>query len=172
MLALWLWLDSSGILGSEPPTSGRPAAFTPSPAGSAQPTATASVTIVAKPTADGRFTIEVSEQELNALLTQYDTPFIDNVQVTLTAGKVRLEADAKDPLPGTLTAEGLLVVSDGKLRLVVQKAQVGPLPLPQAMTDLLEDQANQALANVDELQSYTVERVEVRLGRARVTVSR
>ena len=140
------------------------ASATPRPA----PSPTPKAQVPATPGA--RFTIEVEQAELNALLAQQqiDAP-IRNPAVLLEPGKVVLSAVTTDPVTAPLEASGTLAAVEGRLRLVLGSAKAAGLPLPGAVTALVEAAANDALAQVTSQRSIYVESVEILQGKLRLT---
>lgn len=176
-LLLMLWLVIGAGLASPPSLSsilgGGP---TPTPTATPDPRAGEQLLDRARATATAaasgaRFVVEVTDAEINSLLAQQtSTAAVKDVTVQFLAGKLSVRAGIVEPVPLSAQAEGTLVAQNGDLSLTLDSGSAGALPLPRAVLDLLEGQANQALAEALARQNVYVEGVELLPGRARLTV--
>ena len=159
---LWVLVDSGTLAWPLATTALAPAA-TPTPA----------VASVPRPPASGqtRFTIEISEAEANALLAQREglSRAVTELGVRFQAGGLVLDARLADPVPVAVRAKGKLVAADGRLRLVLDEAKAGVVPLPSAALELLEGVANEALADAIAGRDVYVESVELLPGIVRLS---
>ncbi len=141
-----------------------------------RPTPTATATPTRQPsqataTVPARFTLEITDAEVNAALAQQEdsVPGVKEVVVRFEDGKLRLVATLAEPVPAQVQATGTLAAAGGRLYLILADAQAGILPLPRAAVDLLESRANAALGELTASRKIHVESVEVLPGRARLT---
>ncbi len=116
-----------------------------------------------------RFSLDIDQNELNSLLAQQTDLPVKNQAVALTPGKITFTAVGADPAGVPLEAVGTLLALDGRLRLVLQSGKAGGLPLPSAITALVENSANDALAQVTSQRNIYVETVEILQGRLRLS---
>lgn len=101
---------------------------------------------------NGNFSITVSEEEMTALAAQVldemeDGPPISDPQVFFRNGRVELYMTVH--LSGSFSLPGMLAfiidAQDGEFAVTIEELVVGPLPLPESITDAMTEALNEAL---------------------------
>ena len=120
---------------------------------------------------EGKFTVTVTEEEVTALAEQMleemqDPPPISQPQVLFRDSRVELygtihATDATDVL-GMLALT--IDVQDGDVLVTVEEIDVGPLPVPESLTETVTENLNDALDNwiLNDMADYTI--TDIRIG--------
>ncbi|MDX1417321.1 MAG: hypothetical protein R3293_24150 [Candidatus Promineifilaceae bacterium] len=105
-----------------------------------------------QPDANGNFTLDITEEDLNEFLVGQDNGGIQteglnvaNVRIGITPESVKLAGDVKEPLELPLTIELSPTVVNGQLHFAIDSASAGLFPVPDSMLDLIEATANTEL---------------------------
>ncbi|MDE2815324.1 MAG: hypothetical protein OXK81_01320 [Chloroflexota bacterium] len=125
----------------------------------------------------GRFTIEVADSDLTALLGEViaslDNPPVSNLVVTFEQDAFAASGTIIAPFRANIQAKGHFVVSEETVRIAFTEAKLGALTMPEALRDQLTAQANEYLdANVGETQGLRIDSVEIIPGKIIVTGER
>lgn len=100
------------------------------------------------PDVSGEVSIEITEQQINALVVANNEPMADftiqEPQIHLAEGKLEFYARITQ---GNITAQSQVVLvpavsSDGQPRLEIESIKLGPLPVPDALVKQVEDRVN------------------------------
>ena len=98
----------------------------------------------------GRFTIEVTDSDLTALLGEViasvDSPPVSNLVVTFEQDVFVASGTITTPFRANIQATGHFVVSDDTVQIEFTEARLGALVMPKALLDPLTVQANEFLA--------------------------
>ena len=119
---------------------------------------------------EGRFSITVTEEEVTALVVQMleemdDPPPVSQPQVYFRNERVEVYAvvQAND----VTDVQGMLAfaveVEDGEIIVTVEEIDLGPLPVPESLSENLTKVTNQVLAEwlLSRDSSYTITAIEV-----------
>lgn len=105
-----------------------------------------------QPDANGNFTVDITEEDLNEFVSgqsgggiQTEGLNVENVQIGITDESVKLTGDVKQPLELPLTVELRPSVLNSQLQFEIISASAGFFPVPDAMLDLIEATANSEL---------------------------
>jgi hypothetical protein len=120
--------------------------------------------------AEGRFSITVTETEMTALAAQMldemeGPPPISQPQVYFR--NKRVEAYAIVHASDVTDVQGMLAftieVKDGEVVVTVEEVDLGPLPIPESLSENLTEAANQALTEwiPSHESNYTITAIEV-----------
>ena len=125
----------------------------------------------------GRFTIEVADSDLTALLGELiaslDNPPVSNLVVTFEQDAFAASGTIIAPFRANIQAKGHFVVSEDTVRIEFTEAKLGALTMPEALRDQLTAQANEFLdENVGETQGLRIDSVEILPGKIIVTGER
>lgn len=102
--------------------------------------------------ANGNFSITISEEEMTALAAQAlnemkDGPPISDLQVFFRNGRVELymtiHLSDSFSLPGMIAFT--IDAQEGDFAVTIEEMMVGPLPLPESVTDAMTEALNDAL---------------------------
>jgi uncharacterized protein YpmS len=116
------------------------------------------------------FTITITEEEMTALAVQMleemeDPPPISQPQVIFRDGRVELygtihTTDSAD-VPGMLALT--LNVQDGNIVATVEEIDVGPLPMPESLAEIANENLNQALDDwiVNDMTDYVITDIKI-----------
>jgi hypothetical protein len=143
----------------------------PSPAPTATPPQAEDVLrVLATP---GPFTIEMSDQELTALIAQATAEskdsVVSNVQVQFQEGAFLLTGTVTQPLRATLRVRGRLMPIDGQVRVAIDEAMLSSLPMPDALQARLAEHVNEQLDEFTHQLNVHVSDVQLSPGRVRIT---
>jgi hypothetical protein len=96
--------------------------------------------------ATGDVTLTITEAELTSAMAQQENPTLQNPQIYFRDGKMKLYVNL---VTTNLTAGALIVinptVTNGQLSLVVEKADMGPLPMPDDVLKNLSTTINEQI---------------------------
>ena len=125
----------------------------------------------------GRFTIEVTDSDLTALLGEViasvDSPPVSNLVVTFEQDAFVASGTITTPFRANIQATGHFVVSDDTVQIEFTEARLGALVMPKALLDPLTVQANEFLAEEIGAESgLRIESVEILPGKIVVTGER
>ena len=125
----------------------------------------------------GRFTIEVTDSDLTALLGEViasvDSPPVSNLVVTFEQDAFVASGTISTPFRANIQATGHFVVSDDTVQIEFTEARLGALVMPKALLDPLTVQANEFLAEEIGAESgLRIESVEILPGKIVVTGER
>ena len=125
----------------------------------------------------GRFTIEVTDSDLTALLGEViasvDSPPVSNLVVTFEQDAFVASGTITTPFRANIQATGHFVVSDDTVQIEFTEARLGALVMPKALLDPLTVQANEFLADeVGAESGLRIESVEILPGKIVVTGER
>lgn len=125
----------------------------------------------------GRFTIEVSDSDLTALLgeliSSLDSPPVSNLVVTFVEDAFVADATITTPFRANVQATGHFVVAEDTLRIEFTEAKLGALIMPAALRDELTSRANEFLADeVGTEHGLRIDSVEISPGKIVVTGER
>ncbi len=125
----------------------------------------------------GRFTIEVTDSDLTALLGEViasvDNPPVSNLVVTFERDAFVASGTITTPFRANIQATGHFVVSDDTVQIEFTEARLGALVMPKALLDPLTVQANEFLADeVGAESGLRIESVEILPGKIVVTGER
>ena len=158
---------------------------TPVPAATAAPAASTEETTAIQRAEDaisqadepGRFTIEVTDSDLTALLGEViasvDSPPVSNLVVTFEQDAFVASGTITTPFRANIQATGHFVVSEDTVQIEFTEARLGALVMPKALLDPLTVQANEFLAEEIGAESgLRIESVEILPGKIVVTGER
>ena len=125
----------------------------------------------------GRFTIEVTDSDLTALLGEViasvDSPPVSNLVVTFEQDAFVASGTITTPFRANIQATGHFVVSEDTVQIEFTEARLGALVMPKALLDPLTVQANEFLAEEIGAESgLRIESVEILPGKIVVTGER
>ena len=110
----------------------------------------------------GRFTIEVTDSDLTALLGEViasvDSPPVSNLVVTFEQDAFVASGTITTPFRANIQATGHFVVSDDTVQIEFTEARLGALVMPKALLDPLTVQANEFLAEECRCRKWTTHR--------------
>jgi uncharacterized protein YpmS len=126
---------------------------------------------------NGNFSITVSEEEMTALAAQVldemeDGPPISDLQVFFRNDRVELymtiRLSSSFSLPGMLAF--IIDAQDGEFAVTIEEMMVGPLPLPESITDAMTKALNEALTEGVPGDENKVSITDVQIGDKEMTV--
>ena len=125
----------------------------------------------------GRFTVEVSDSDLTALLGEViaaeDDPPVSNLVIVFEQDVFAATGTVTSPFRATITAKGHFLIAGDTVRMELTEANLGALPMPKALRDQLTEQANRFIAdNVGAARGLRIDSVEIAPGTIRVTGER
>ena len=125
----------------------------------------------------GRFTVEVSDSDLTALLGEViaaeDDPPVSNLVIVFEQDVFAATGTVTSPFRATITAKGHFIIAGDTVRMELTEANLGALPMPKALRDQLTEQANRFIAdNVGAARGLRIDSVEIAPGTIRVTGER
>ena len=125
----------------------------------------------------GRFTIEVADSDLTALLGEIiaslDNPPVTNLVVTFEQDAFAASGTIITPFRANIQARGRFVVAEETVRIVFTEAKLGALTMPEALRDQLTEEANKFIdSNVGATQDLRIDSVEIIPGKIIVTGER
>lgn len=125
----------------------------------------------------GRFTIEVSDSDLTALLgeliSSLDSPPVSNLVVTFVEDAFVANGTITTPFRANVQATGHFVVADDTVRIEFTEAKLGALVMPAALRDELTNRANEFLVGeVGTQHGLRIDSVEISPGKIVVTGER
>lgn len=117
----------------------------------------------------GRFTIEVSDSDLTALLGEViasvDSPPVTNLVVTFEQDAFVASGTITTPFRANVQARGHFVVADDTVKIEFTEAKLGALLMPAALRDELTKRANDFLASeVGADRGLRIDSVEINPG--------
>ncbi len=101
-----------------------------------------------QPDANGNIVISVSAAELTGsviLDTAAGTVRMDNLAATIANGRILLTGDMLEPLSSPFAVSFFPYVEDGQVKLVIEQATIGRIPVPANLIDPIEQQLNQTI---------------------------
>jgi hypothetical protein len=132
----------------------------------------------AQPTSNaGKISITIDDAQLNTLvaneLNKQSNPELANPSIHLQNGQILVSGEVnrsglKANFSGTLTVD---VTPDGRLHYDVVSANLGPLPLPQAMRDQVAAQLNDALGTPTTQDGQQIFVEDVKIGDGVMTIT-
>ena len=125
----------------------------------------------------GRFTIEVADSDLTALLGEViaslDNPPVTNLVVVFEQDTFAASGTVIAPFRANIQAKGHFVVAEETVRIVFTEAKLGALTMPEALRDQLTAEANKFIdSNVGATQGLRIDSVEIIPGKIIVTGER
>ena len=125
----------------------------------------------------GRFTIEVTDGDLTALLGEViaaqDDPPVSNLVVTFEQDAFAASGTVTSPFRANIRAKGHFIIERDTVRLELTEAYLGTLPMPKVLRDQLMQQANSFIGdNVGTARGLRIDSVEIAPGTIRVTGER
>jgi uncharacterized protein YpmS len=127
--------------------------------------------------ANGNFSLTISEEEMTALAAQVldemeDGPPISELQVFFRNGRVELymtiHLSDSFSLPGMIAFT--IDAQDDDLAVTIEEMMVGPLPLPESITDAMTEALNDALTEGVPGDEDKVSITDVQIGDREMTV--
>jgi uncharacterized protein YpmS len=120
---------------------------------------------------EGQFVVTITEEEVTALAEQtleemQDPPPISQPQVLFRNDRVELYGTIH--ASNTTDVLGMLAltvdVQDGDVLVTVEEIDVGPLPVPESLTEMVTERLNDALDNwiLNDMGNYTI--TDIRIG--------
>ncbi len=186
LIAAVLWLASLACrLGAQPATStptleaavpatANQAVQTLSPVQTTAPEQAATTEPTTNP---GKMSITIDDAQLNTLvaneLDKQSNPELTNPSIHLQNGQIQVSGEVnrsglKANFSGTLTVD---VTPDGRLHYNAISANLGPLPLPQAMRDQVAAQLNDALGTPATQDGQQIFVEDVKIGDGVMTIT-
>ena len=125
----------------------------------------------------GRFTIEVADSDLTALLGELiaslDDPPVSNLVVTFEQDAFAASGTVIAPFRANIQVKGHFVVAEETVRIVFTEAKLGAIAMPGALRDQLTEEANRYIdSNVGATQRLRIDSVEIVPGKIIVTGER
>lgn len=125
----------------------------------------------------GRFTIEVADGDLTALLGEViaaeDDPPVSNLVIVFEQDVFSATGTVTSPFRATITAKGHFIIAGDTVRMELTEANLGALPMPKTLRDQLTQQANRFIGdNVGTARGLRIDSVEIAPGMIRVTGER
>jgi hypothetical protein len=125
----------------------------------------------------GRFTIEVADTDLTALLGEViaslDSPPVTNLVITFEQDAFVASGTVTSPFRASVQARGHFVVGEETVSIEFTEAKLGALAMPKALRDQLAIQANEFVqSNVGTAQGLRIDNVEIVPGKIIVTGER
>jgi uncharacterized protein YpmS len=126
---------------------------------------------------NGNFSMTVSEEEMTALAAQTldemeDAPPLSDLQVFFRNGHVELymtiHLNGSFSLPGMLAF--IIDAQDGEFAITIEELVVGPLPMPESITDAMTEALNEALTEGVPGDEDKVSITDVQIGDREMTI--
>jgi hypothetical protein len=126
---------------------------------------------------DGNFSFTISEEEMTALAVQAidemkDGPPISDLQVFFRNGRVELymtiHLSDSFSLPGMIAFT--IDAQDGDFAVTIEEMMVGPMPLPESVTDAITETLNDALSEGVSDDESNVLITDVQIGDREMTI--